>query len=74
MEVAGIEPASFGEQSGLLRAQCAVVFSAPPVTHTSRCRAQPLFDVPHSPATGEIGEPPGDASIPAGGTPGLTAT
>ena len=74
VEVAGIEPASFGEQSGLLRAQRAVVFSAPPVTHASRCRAQSLCDVPYSPVTGKIGEPPGDASIPAGGTPGLTAT
>jgi hypothetical protein len=51
-----------------------VVFSAPPVTHASRCRAQSLCDVPHAPVTGAIGEPPGDASIPAGGTPGLTAT
>ncbi len=74
VEVAGIEPASFGDKPGLLRAQRAVVFSAPPVTHASRCRAQSLFGVPHSPVAGEFGEPPGDASIPAGGTPGLTAT
>jgi site-specific DNA recombinase len=46
VEVAGIEPASFGEQSGLLRAQRAVVFSAPPVTHASRCRAQSLLGFP----------------------------
>ena len=38
VEVAGIEPASSGAQSGLLRAQSAAVFSAPPVTRTSRCR------------------------------------
>jgi site-specific DNA recombinase len=49
VEVAGIEPASSGEQSGLLRAQRAVVFSAPPVTHASRCRAQSLLGVPKPP-------------------------
>jgi hypothetical protein len=35
VEVAGIEPASFGTESGLLRAQPAVLFSAPPVTQAS---------------------------------------
>ena len=54
VEVAGIEPASFGEQPGLLRAQRAVVFSAPPVTHASRCRAQSLCDVPMPPRDREV--------------------
>ncbi len=52
VEVAGIEPASFSTSPGLLRAQSAVIFSAPAVTQTSRRRAQSLFDVPPSPATG----------------------
>jgi hypothetical protein len=52
VEVAGIEPASFSTSSGLLRAQPAVFFSAPAVTQASCRRAQSLFDVPPSPATG----------------------
>ncbi len=42
VEMAGIEPASCGAEPGLLRAQSAVLFSAPAVTRTSRRRAQPL--------------------------------
>jgi hypothetical protein len=52
VEVAGIEPASFGTSPGLLRAQPAVVFSAPAVSQASRRRAQSLFGVPFIPATG----------------------
>lgn len=55
VEVAGIEPASFGRQSVILRAQPAVVFSAPAVTQASCRRAQSLFGVPISPATELIG-------------------
>ena len=36
VEVAGIEPASFGIKTGLLRAHPAVLFSAPPVSQASR--------------------------------------
>jgi len=35
VEVAGIEPASFGDEPGLLRAQPAALFSAPAVTQAS---------------------------------------
>jgi len=52
LEVAGIEPASFGTSPGLLRAQPALLFSAPAVLQASRRRAQSLFGVPLSPATG----------------------
>jgi len=55
VEVAGIEPASFDFISGLLRAQPAVLFSAPAVTQASCRRAQPLFVFPSSPATGVLG-------------------
>src|SRR6266852_9357286 len=55
VEVAGIEPASFRTSPGLLRAQPAVLFSAPAVTQASRRRAQSLLDVPISPATGLTG-------------------
>ncbi len=43
VEVAGIEPASSGTETGLLRAQLAVIFSALPVTPASRERAQPRW-------------------------------
>ncbi len=56
VEVAGIEPASFSTSPGLLRAQPALLFSAPAVTQASRRQAQSLFDVPTSPATGLGGE------------------
>src|SRR5262245_39629730 len=55
VEVAGIEPASFSTSPGLLRAQPAVVFSAPAVSQASRRRAQSLLDVPLNPATGPNG-------------------
>lgn len=52
VEMAGIEPASNGAESGLLRVQFAVLFSAPAITRTSRRRAQSLLDFPLHPATG----------------------
>jgi hypothetical protein len=55
VEVAGIEPASFGCVTGLLRAQPAVLFSAPAVTQASCRRAQLLLGVPIAPAAGSIG-------------------
>ena len=55
VEVAGIEPASFSTSPGLLRAQPASFFSAPAILQASRRRAQPLFDVPSSPAAGPDG-------------------
>jgi site-specific DNA recombinase len=54
VEVAGIEPASFGSSPGLLRAQPALLFSAPAVMQASRRRAQPLFDVLTSSAAGPV--------------------
>lgn len=36
VEVAGVEPASFGTSPGLLRAQPALLFSAPAVMQASR--------------------------------------
>ena len=45
MEVAGIEPASFGTEPGLLRVELAVVFSALTVSQARCDQAQPLFDV-----------------------------
>ncbi len=55
VEVAGIEPASFGIDTGLLRAEPAVVFSAPAVTQASCRRAQSLLGFPDVPATGASG-------------------
>jgi hypothetical protein len=55
VEVAGIEPASFSTSPGLLRAQPALLFSAPAVLQASRRRAQSLLGVPLSPATGLSG-------------------
>lgn len=55
VEVAGIEPASFNPKTGLLRAQPAVLFSAPAITQASRRRAQPLFGFPIIPVAGSIG-------------------
>lgn len=52
VEMAGIEPASTGAESGLLRVQFAAIFSAPAITRTSRRRAQSLFDFPSNPVTG----------------------
>ena len=55
VEVAGIEPASSSASPGLLRAQPALLFSAPALTQARRRRAQPLFDVPPGPAAGPDG-------------------
>ncbi|AJC58073.1 hypothetical protein GZL_05498 [Streptomyces sp. 769] len=52
VEMAGIEPASNGVESGLLRVQSAAIFSAPEITRTSLRRAQSLFDFPLHPVTG----------------------
>jgi len=52
VEMAGIEPASNGAETGLLRVQSAVLFSAPEITPTSLRRAQSLFDFPLRPVTG----------------------
>jgi DNA invertase Pin-like site-specific DNA recombinase len=57
VEVAGIEPASSSASPGLLRAQLALLFSAPAITQARRRQAQPLFDVPPGPATGSGGDP-----------------
>jgi MFS family permease len=57
VETAGFEPASFGTLPGLLRAQLAVLFSAPAITQARRRQAQPLFAVPSSPAAGSDGNP-----------------
>jgi len=57
LAIAGNEPASFSASPGLLRAQLAVLFSAPAITQASRRRAQPLFDVPPSPAAGSGSNP-----------------
>ena len=52
VEMAGIEPASNGEKTGLLRVQFASLFSAPKITRTSLRRAQSLLDFPLHPVTG----------------------
>ena len=52
VEMAGIEPASNGAKTGLLRVQFAAIFSAPAITRTSRRRAQSLFDFLLDPVTG----------------------
>jgi len=46
VEVAGIEPASSGTDTGLLRAQFVGVGLALPIVTTRRHQAQLLFDVP----------------------------
>lgn len=74
VEVAGIEPASSGGASGLLRAQPAPYFSAPPVPQAGRCGPSHCFDVPRYPVTGWRGDPPSDARSWAGGAPRLTVT
>ena len=73
VEVAGIEPASFDASPGLLRAQSACLYSAPPIMQTSRCdgpsrcllsraRPRPARTVSHL----------ADARIRADDEPGLT--
>jgi hypothetical protein len=56
VEVAGIEPASFRTSLVLLRAQPAVLFSAPAITQASRRRAQPLLNVLACPVAGPASE------------------
>ena len=72
VEVAGIEPASFGNDAGLLRAQPAVGFSAPAVSQASCRRAQSLLVSLCPPRPGTQVEPPSDARLRVGGDPGLT--
>ena len=52
VEVRGIEPLSFGTFPVLLRAQPALLFSAPAITQARRRRAQSLFDFLADPVTG----------------------
>ena len=52
VEVRGIEPLSFGTFPVLLRAQPALLFSAPAITQARRRRAQSLFDFLACPVTG----------------------
>ena len=52
VEMQGIEPWSFGTSLGLLRAQPALLFSAPAITQARRRRAQSLFDFLACPVTG----------------------
>jgi len=70
--VAGIEPASFGGSSRLLRAQPAVVFSAPAVAQAP-CRglSHCLISLP-TPWPGRPVEPSIDARFQGEGAPGLT--
>lgn len=58
VEMPGIEPGSSGVDSGLLRAQSAVLFSALAVTRTSHQQAQLLFGFPAAPVTGADGSVP----------------
>ena len=74
VEVAGIEPASFDTKAGLLRAQPAVLFSAPAITQASRRRAQPLFGFPTGPAAGPAGGVSLRCQIPGRRPPGLTSS
>ena len=52
VEVPGIEPGSFSASPVLLRAQPAVLFSAPAITQARRRQAQPLFDFLACPVAG----------------------
>jgi len=53
VELAGIEPASFDVNPGILRAQSAMsLFSAPALVRTRRRQAQPLLMSHHDPAAG----------------------
>ncbi len=58
MEVAGIEPASFDTEAGLLRAQFVGVGLTPLIVTTRQRQAELLLDVP---ATGP--QPPGRVSL-----------
>jgi len=71
LEVAGIEPASFGGSSRLLRAQPAAVFSAPAISQASCCGlSHCLISLP-TPWPSRPVEPPFDARPQVGGAPGL---
>ena len=62
VEVPGIEPGSFGEERGLLRAQPAVPFSAPAVSQASRCDGLSCCSLSRTtPQPGLPVEPPADA-------------
>jgi hypothetical protein len=52
VEVAGIEPASFDTEAGLLRAQFVGVGLAPLIVTTRQRQAELLFDVPPQSAAG----------------------
>ena len=52
VEMRGFEPLSFGTFPVLLRAQPALLFSAPAITQARRRRAQSLFDFLACPVTG----------------------
>jgi hypothetical protein len=52
VEVAGIEPASFDTETGLLRAQFVGVGLAPLIVTTRQRQAELLFDVPPQSAAG----------------------
>jgi hypothetical protein len=73
VEVPGIEPGSFGVESGLLRAQPAYVLLAQAVLQASRLDGHSCCAISRrTPQPGPPVEPPTDASIRAGGDPGLT--
>jgi len=52
LEMSGFEPESSGTFPSLLRAQPAVLFSAPAITQARRRRAQSLFGFLACPVTG----------------------
>jgi hypothetical protein len=73
VEVPGIEPGSFGVENGLLRAQPAYVLLAQAVLQASRLDGHSCCAISRrTPQPGPPVEPPTDASIRAGGDPGLT--
>jgi hypothetical protein len=75
VEVAGIEPASFDAEPGLLRAQSVSPLSAPPISRTSRCDgpSRCLLSLLHPRPAQEVSHL-ADARIRAGDEPGLTAS
>ena len=57
VEVAGIEPASFDDDQGLLRAQSARPFLSPSaLADASLRRGQSLLDLDQAPATGAVSQ------------------
>lgn len=69
----GIEPGSFGVENGLLRAQPAYVLLAQAVLQASRLDGHSCCAISRrTPQPSPPVEPPTDASIRAGGDPGLT--